>query len=439
MNDSQALARSISCLLDNTTPDSTWGDFQVEWNPIITTLTCKLLLSCGLSRETPWYIDRNRYISCTLADSFRWLNNAIRPDGSFGTDFWDSAQLGIVIEKYTLGNDITAYPSLKQHLVDSIQSRRFLSDASHWKGPGFLAAAIEYARAAGEVDQATTLTKELLLQIQSKGYWEGHRDPTGAPVVSPVWHTAQCVIVLATDSDPHIDVVKKAARWLRKTQDESGAWISVHQYKIYFTAYAVLALLHDRLHSNESLHKGIEYLKSQMAPDGKCSDLGGTLMCALALKAVVDDHFEKDLTLVDYVLAKKNLMRADAIKDELEAKSAELAHVQSELKRYEKKFGDADFAVTKKQLFLITLLGLFLTALGTVAGVYAIGPLFHGNSPAPAINPPRQTEQVAPKHDSASSLPPTSHTEPVLPSATGSSSKRAKQEHPGAPQREEQR
>jgi hypothetical protein len=71
MNDSQALARSVSCLLDNATPEATWGDFQVNWDPIITALTCKLLLSCGLTAETTWYVNRNGYVRCTLADSFK--------------------------------------------------------------------------------------------------------------------------------------------------------------------------------------------------------------------------------------------------------------------------------------------------------------------------------------------------------------------------------
>src|SRR5208282_2647601 len=153
--------------------------------------------------------------------------NAIRPDGSFGTDFWDAAQLGIVIEKFSLKPRFTAYDSLKKHLNDAIHSRTFLSDQSQWQGPGFLAAAIEYARLLGDTKQAHTLTKDLLLQRQAKGLWYGNLDPSGAPIISPVWHTAQCIMTLATDSGSHAEVVGKATEWLRHTQDTSGAWVSV--------------------------------------------------------------------------------------------------------------------------------------------------------------------------------------------------------------------
>ncbi len=237
-------------------------------------------------------------------------------------------------------------------------------------------------------------------------------------------------MVLATDSLSHSDVVRKASEWLRHAQDASGAWVSVQQYKIYFTAYAILALLHDRKHDERALRKAIEYLKSQISVDGKCSDLGGTLMCALALRAVVDGDFEKDITLVDYVLARKNLTRAEALKAELDTKEGELARVRADLERYEKKYGDAEIAFTKKQLFLITLLGLFLSAFGTVAGVYALGPLFHTRVPVEVRNP-AAPQQQAPDRNSLPNSPPSapsnalpdSHPEPGPSSAPGDTSK----------------
>src|ERR1019366_7044748 len=254
-------------------------------------------------------------------------------------------------------------------------------------------------------------------------YWHGHLDPSGTPVVSPVWHTAQCIMVLATDSTPHSDVVRKASEWLRHAQDASGAWVSVQQYKIYFTAYAILALLHDRKHDDRTLRKAIEYLKSQISLDGKCSDLGGTLMCALALRGVVDGDFEKDITLVDYVLARKNLTRADALKAELDTKANELARVRSDLERYEKKYGEADVVFTKKQLFLITVLALFLTALGTMAGVYALGPLFHAGTPVEVHNPAVPNQQQTPDRNSLPNLPPNSPPESAPSGMPGDASK----------------
>jgi hypothetical protein len=141
-------------------------------------------------------------------------------------------------------------------------------------------------------------------------------------------------------------------------------------------------------------------------------------MCALALRAVVDGDFEKDITLVDYVLARKNLTRAEALKAELDTKAAELARVRTDLERYEKKYGEADFAITKKQLFLITLLGLFLTALGTVAGVYALGPLFHASVPV-EVHSPAASQQQTPDRNSLPSHPPTPPSNAPLDSHPG--------------------
>ncbi len=441
MNDAQALARSVTCLLDNATPQTTWGDFQTDWDPIITALTCKLLLSCGLSPEATWCINRGAYAYCTLLDSFKWLNNSIRPDGTFGTDFWDAAQLAIVIEQSSLHNRFTAYPSLKQHLWKVIQTRTFTSDSSEWQGPGFYAAAIEFARLLGHEKEAGSLTKDLL-GLQLHGSWQAHSALSHSPM--GVWHTAQCVAVLATDSAPHRDAIAKGIAWLKRAQHDSGAWKSIQQYNIYFTSYAILALLHEPRQdsSPESPHirKALEYLKSQIASDGKCSDLGGTLMCAMAFRAVVGENFEKDLTLVDYLLAKKNLQRADAADAALKTKDSALTQSKAELERYEKKYADADFVVTKKQLLFLALLALFITVLGTIAGVYGLNYALHTpinasppmkqdtvrpsveTGPAPEVSPKRQVEEepklkqsMPPKHDKAN--------QPPLQKSTGESQK----------------
>jgi len=324
------------------------------------------------------------------------LNNSIRPDGTFGTDFWDATQLAIVIEKFSLRKRFTAYQSLEQQLVKAIQSRRFTKDASEWQGPGFYAAAIEYLRLLGHQSDAALLTKELC-RLQLHGSWQGHSGLNDSP--AGVWHTAQCVIVLATDAVSHREAVAKGIAWLKRAQHESGAWKSVQQYNIYFTAYAILALLHE--HKPESstiesppLRKALEYLKSQMAKDGKCSDLGGTLMCALALRAVIGDAFEKDLTLVDYILARKNLERAEAAEAALKTKESEFARVQTELERYEKKYSDADFVISKSKLFFFVILSLVVTVFGTIAGVYALN--YALRTPVVSIPAPVTQQNVHP-------------------------------------------
>ncbi len=392
MNDAQALARSVTCLLENATSQATWGDFQTDWDPIITALTCKLLLSCGLTPQTTWCINRGGYAYCTLSDSFKWLNNSIRPDGTFGTDFWDAAQLAIVIEKFSLHQRFTAYESLKQHLGKVIQARAFTKDPSEWQGPGSFAAAIEFTRLLGHEREAGLLTKEML-GLQLHGSWQGHSGLNNSPL--GVWHTAQCIAVLATDSVPHREAIAKGIAWLKRAQHESGAWKSIQQYNIYFTSYAILALLHEQRQDSPTglshMRKALEYLKSQIANDGKCSDLGGTLMCAMAFRAVVGETFEKDLTLVDYLLAKKNLQRADAADAAMRSNESELSRVRTELERYEKKYADADFVVTKKQLLFLALLALFITVFGTITGVYGLNYALR----TPITAPPPVKEETA--------------------------------------------
>jgi hypothetical protein len=407
--------------LDNATSDANWGDFQVEWDPVITATTCTLLLSCGLTPDMPWHIERNGFVRCSLADSFRWLDKAIRPDGSFGTDFWDAAQCGILIEQFALAGRFSAYDSLRHYLLKTIDSRQFSADESQWQGPGFTAAAIDYLLATKGINQAEALATELLAAQTHRGCWHGSLDAGGVPIISPVWHTAQCVIALTNlNFHKHVQhssrIAQSAARglaWLKATQDPSGAWLAVHQYKIYVTAYAILALLCDKAKYEQELDQAIRYLKSKMGPDGKCSDLAGTLMCGLALKAAVGNEFQRDLTLVDFLLARKNLIRAEALSAELRLAKAEIDRQHAELESYEKKYGDADIVMTKRQMFVGTLVALFLTALGTVAGVYALNEVIpHDNgSHRPSIGstelpvPPQNPPTVQPSHKPAPSMP----------------------------------
>jgi hypothetical protein len=132
-------------------------------------------------------------------------------------------------------------------------------------------------------------------------------------------------------------------------------------------------------------------------------------MCAIAFRAVVGNDFEKDLTLVDFLLAKKNLQRADAASATLKAAESELSRLRTEIERYERKYADADFVVTKKQLLFLALLALFVTVLGTIAGVYGLNyalrtpisttPLIKQESPWPALEAHPQQQIPPTKQD----------------------------------------
>jgi len=179
--------------------------------------------------------------------------------------------------------------------------------------------------------------------------------------------------------------VRSALDWLKRTQDPAGHWASVQQYEIYFTAYAVIALMHDPAGPSAELRKAVGYLKARMGPDGKCSDLGGTLMCGLALHAVVGQTVGANLTMADFVLARKNLARAEAAETALKDKESALSIAEAEVARYEKKYGDADIVFTKRHLLLLSLVALLVTVIGTVAGVYGLNAFIssHAGVPVP--------------------------------------------------------
>jgi hypothetical protein len=293
-----------------------------------------------------------------------------------------------------LTNHFTAYESLKKHLIQYITSREFLGDPSHWQGPAFYASAITYLRLLREFDRATVLENELA-QLHRDGCWQGHAGASGIPFA--VWHTAQCVILLAENPEYAPELLLKASAWLVEAQHGSGAWISVQQYNVYFTAYAVLALLHDKTRNASQIRLGLDYLKSQMAADGKCSDLGGTLMCAIAFRAFVGDSFDKDLTLVDYLLAKKNITRAEASECALREQVSELTRVRAELSKYEAKYGEAEFAITKRGLFVLALAGLFIAILGNLGSALLTTLLERSPSP-PTVQVTQQPLQTEPRH-----------------------------------------
>ncbi len=372
-NNSGALIKALGCLLENVGPGKHWCDFQEEWNPIITCITAELLLDCGLDPDTPWHVKREHYLRYTLREVFTWLDHCVTADGAFGTDFWDAARLGNLVEKHKLQSSFPSYERLRCRLLKTIDTAAIGLDGSVWNGPGFLAVATDYLDSLGKGSQGDALVQRLLSLQVKDGSWQGVLGPDGHPVVSPVWHTAQVVLVLSRRGRAdYRAAVNRGIDWLRKTQENVGCWPGVQQYLIYFTAYAVLALLKAESPDRVAIGRAAAYLKSRMAADGKCSDLGGTLMCAVALKAVIGDSFEHDVTLIDCLLARTNICRLEFAEAALSQTAADKDELARKLKMYEDKYRDADVVLTKRQLLLIALLSLLFTAVGTAVGVFAL-------------------------------------------------------------------
>lgn len=365
LTDSEALLRAVDCLLAAVNSDKHWGDnFYEDWNPVITTLTGELLMSCGLAPDTPWYVKRLNYARHTLADSLKWLDTKIAPDGTFGTDFWDAVRLANFIEHEKLNKYFPSYERLKAYVLTSIQTNTLLSNKSIWSGPGFLAAAVDYTDLLGMATEADAIIQRITTCQQPDGSWQGNFGPDGHPLISPVWHTAQVIWTLARrGSSEHRKRINEAIAWLKSTQTDEGYWGGQQQFIIYFTSYALTALLCAEKPEKEATARALDFLKSKMTNDGKCSDMGGTLLCAFALRQVVGQHFQHNLTVVDYVLSRNNAVRAEAAETaysaqqlELSATQEKLTKVEADYRRLAEKYAVGEIVITKRAAFLYAVL-----------------------------------------------------------------------------------
>ncbi|MFH1679118.1 MAG: hypothetical protein ABIH26_00570 [Candidatus Eisenbacteria bacterium] len=289
------------------------------------------------------------------------MNNAIRPDGQFGTDYWDAARLGIAIEHHALHPYFPSYPSLAAYLRGGCGPDLLDAGTASWRGPGFHAIAAEYLLAIGEKKRAEEILDRLVERQEPNGDW------VGEPAISPVWHGAQCVLAMVhANPERYRDGITRGCERIASTQLPAGNWQAIQQYVIYFTSYAILALVCDRARYGKAVDSALTYLKSRMSPDGKCSDLGGTLMCALALESATRAERPGDPPLVDIIMAEKALDRVEAVSAENDRLRAEYVRIGKRLTWYEQKYRDADVVLTKKEAFLVTVAALVVTVLGAV-------------------------------------------------------------------------
>lgn len=369
---SEALVRAVNRLTCSITADAYWGDnFYEDWNPIITALTSELLMSCGLAPDTPWYVKRQIYVRHTLEDSMKWLDGKITSDGSFGTDMWDAVRVALFIEKDKLQKYFSSYERLKANILNCVRTNTILAGKSTWIGPGFLAPTVDYLDLLGMVPEADAIIQRIVACQQSDGSWQGNIGPDGIPIVSPVWHTSQVVWTLARRGvSEHRQHINKAIAWLKSIQTAEGYWTGHQQYTIYFTSYAVTALLYAEKPEQQAIALAVDYLKANMTTDGKCADMEGTLMCAFALRQVLGQHFQHDLTVTDYVLSRNNIVRAEAAetlaaesKASLETTRNKLEEVELNYHKLAEKLAGGEIVITKRAAFAICLIGIILSLL----------------------------------------------------------------------------
>jgi hypothetical protein len=372
--------RILCYILDRIDADDCWGSTDFEnWAPVITALSAGLLLQCGFSLDTNWVAGATTpptYANLLRVLSF--LDSRIRDDGSFGEDIWDAARLSELIHKYDLGEHFERVSALDQYISRYIESRSYRQLNKTWDGPGCIAALLRVCEIRGNEQEANQLFGELERLQLASGEFHGPIAEDGNDLSSPVWHTAQALIAYLdrgiSQKDPR---VTRIVEWLIRTQAPEGAWRFFHRYDVYFTAYGVMAL--SRLSNPpEALSKAISWLESRVAPSGKVEDAGGTLMAALALGTVRGFRFEGALKGADYHNARKlavlcSSVQADfrRVTDELEKRGTEVFNLKNQLQIWDKKFGTADFGISKKAAFILTL-AVALALAGGVLGTSRI-------------------------------------------------------------------
>jgi len=370
-DNSVALKALFNCLLESVSEEGHWRDFDESWGPIITTISCELLLDAGVKIHDKWYIHREQYKPVSLHKSIEYLNSEIREDGTFGTDLWDSLRLGKVIVANELKTYFSNYDKLHSRIIESLRTDDFITSKSEWRGSGFYACAVDYLDLVNMHELSANVLEKLLYAQESDGCWTGAKSKEGQPLVSPVWHTAQAILTLRRkDTGKYRTQIERALNWLVGKQEEEGSWPSLRQFEIYFTAYAVLAL--HGLSYEAEISRAVGYLESKIDKDGKCSDLGGTLMCALVFWELSKDNLNHTVSFMDYILSLNNSSITNSLELQIRVLNDRLETKEDKIRVYEAKYKDADIVISKKQLLVVILISLFITTLGTVAGIYGL-------------------------------------------------------------------
>lgn len=384
-DNSPTLRKLFNFLLESVSEDGHWHDFDESWNPIITTVTCELLLNAGVKLNYKWYILREQYKPITIGKSLQYLNGQIREDGTFGTDLWDSIRLAKLIASNELKSYFTNYDKLHQYICNSLEKDEFITSESEWRGPAFYACAVDYLDLIKLDEISKKNLDKLLYHQQSDGCWTGVKSKEGQPLLSPVWHTSQAIATLRKkDSEKYKKEIDRAVTWLVDKQENNGSWPAVRQYEIYFTSYAILALINLPSAKNV-IDKAVCYIKSKIDSSGKCSDLGGTLMCAIAFWEIYKDRIEKNMTFMEFLLASKTL----DVTNQLENQINELGNISKAqadtINSYKDKYKNAEVVLTKTQAYI---LAIFLALASTFGGIPGVLQVIHGIRGDKIENPP---------------------------------------------------
>ena len=291
-----AAFRAVCYLLLNQREDGSWRvEGKPEWDEVATAMTVYLLVNGGYPASLKWIgpTDTSGEKKLGLPVALRWLASRTKPDGTWGSDLWDTCQVLRAFSKCGIStNDSVIKPGLA-YVVNEIHRHLSRSRRQEWFGPGVLAVAIDLF-AELEMHNLLSQCVELLLTYQkSNGEFYGPSLAHSGVKVPSEWHTAQAITALSKHVVPSQvggiqSMLDKSCHWLLSRQKIDGSWGVTYEpychYNTFFTSYAMIALSDAGKQYSESVQKARKWLRSKQLADGSFGDIASCLMAVSALQ-----------------------------------------------------------------------------------------------------------------------------------------------------------
>jgi hypothetical protein len=275
-------------LLRSQEADGFWAiESNPEWNVVATALVVALMVEGGVPPACKWKTDSSP--SGGPAASLAWLAARTNADGTWGSDLWDTCQVIRALLRCGISRAepviVAAAIRVRSGLLDEAADSADLE----WFGAGFYAAALTLFLALDDT-KGSRQCIELLLRSQTDSGDFAGIGGRNDPRVPSEWHTSQAITALsAVDEDDARKAVARARTWLLSRQRSDGSWGTAdgpyQRFKVFFTSYAVLALLSSDSLDRGAATKACRWLKHQQSASGRFGDVASSLMAMSALQA----------------------------------------------------------------------------------------------------------------------------------------------------------